>query len=119
MQAGRLDLAFASPPGLASPSVDLRELATGAGFVRHQLGIAILPRLFVPADPALRIMSIKGHDLRWLLTLATCPAGEPTAAARALLGMLDGYLPEGRAGSRSKIDGNTAASDGRTQFRAS
>jgi DNA-binding transcriptional LysR family regulator len=89
-----VDRAFAAANVPRSIIIEVPDLATGADFVLHQLGIAILPRFFIPHDRALHVMGIDGIDMRWPLTLATCRAREPTAATRALLGMLDSYVPD-------------------------
>jgi len=87
-----VDRAFAAAGAERQVSLEVIDLTTAAGFVAHGLGVAILPRFAVPADLDLVVRPLAGADLDWPLGVATSAVRAPSAAARALLGMIDHYL---------------------------
>ena len=73
-------------------AVEITNLAEGADYVRYGLGIALLPQ-FVPVRDDLARIAVTGADLTWRMSLAV-PAGRaPSAAARALVAMIEGSGP--------------------------
>jgi DNA-binding transcriptional LysR family regulator len=67
---------------------EITNLAEGANYVRHGLGIALLPQ-FIPVRDDLARITVTGADLNWRMSLAV-PAGRaPSAAARALIAMIE------------------------------
>ncbi len=70
-------------------SVEVADITAGAHFVRHDLGVAILPSFVIPDHPDLRIVPIRETDLRWTMSVATSSRRAVSAATRALLKLLD------------------------------
>jgi DNA-binding transcriptional LysR family regulator len=70
-------------------SVEVADITAGAHFVRHDLGVAILPSFVIPDHPDLRIVPIRDTDLRWTMSVATSSLRSVSAATRALLKLLD------------------------------
>ena len=87
-----VDRAFAVAGVERQVSLEVVDLTTGAGFVRHGLGVAILPRFAVPDESDLVVLPVADADLDWPLGVATSAVRPPSAAARALLGMIDDFL---------------------------
>ena len=87
-----VDRAFAAAGVDRQVALEVIDISTGAGFVRHGLGIAILPRFAVPDEVDLVVRPVAGADLDWPLGVATSAIRAPGAAARALLGMVDDHL---------------------------
>ena len=87
-----VDRAFAAAGVQRHVSLEVVDISTGAGFVRHGLGIAILPRFAVPDEADLVVLPVADADLDWPLGVATSAVRAPSAAARALLGMIDDHL---------------------------
>jgi DNA-binding transcriptional LysR family regulator len=88
-----VDRAFAAAGLDRQVAVEVIDIGTGAGFVRHGLGIAILPRFAVREDAGLAMLTVAGADLDWPLGVATSTVRPPGAAARALLELIDDHLP--------------------------
>jgi DNA-binding transcriptional LysR family regulator len=87
-----VDRAFAAAGVDRQVSLEVIDITTGAAFVRHGLGVAILPRFAVPEDLDLVLVPVADVDLNWPLGVATSAVRAPSAAARALLGMIDDHL---------------------------
>jgi DNA-binding transcriptional LysR family regulator len=87
-----VDRAFAVAGVSRQVALEVMDLTTGASFVRHGLGVAILPRFAVPDDGDLMVRPVAEADLDWPLGVATSAVRAPGAAARALLGMIDDHL---------------------------
>ncbi len=87
-----VDRAFAAAGVDRQVSLEVIDLTTGAGFVRHGLGVAILPRFAVPDEADLVVVPVADADLDWPLGVATSAVRTPGAAARALLGMIDDHV---------------------------
>ncbi|GAA4963772.1 LysR family transcriptional regulator [Kineococcus glutinatus] len=78
------DRAFAAASVARRVGIEITDIATGADFVRHGLGIALLPRFVIAERPGTRRLTVTGADLTWPLSLAV-PTNRPLgAAARAL-----------------------------------
>jgi len=84
------DRAFAAAGLARRVAVEITDLAEGADYVRHGLGIALLPRFIIPHQGDLARLAVVGADLRWPVSLATSAARPPSAAARALMAMTGG-----------------------------
>lgn len=81
------DRAFEAAGFTRRVGIEITNLAEGADYVRHGLGIALLPQ-FVPVRDELARIAVTGVDLTWRMSLAV-PAGRaPSAAARALVAMI-------------------------------
>ena len=63
-----------------------------ADFVRHGVGIAIVPSFAARGDDAVRTLKVKDKDLEWSLHVAVPRRRKPTAAVRALIGLVDAHL---------------------------
>jgi DNA-binding transcriptional LysR family regulator len=87
-----VDRAFAAAGVDRQVALEVIDISTGASFVRHGLGIAILPRFAVPDEVDLVVRPVADADLDWPLGVATSAIRAPGAAARALLGMIDDHL---------------------------
>jgi DNA-binding transcriptional LysR family regulator len=82
------DRAFDEAEVTRRVAVEITNLAERADYVRHGLGIALLPR-FLPVRDDLARITVTDADLTWRVSLAL-PAGRaPSAAARALVAMID------------------------------
>jgi DNA-binding transcriptional LysR family regulator len=56
---------------------------------QHGLGIALLPHFITPDRHDLARLTVTGADLRWPMSLAVPAARTPSAAARALITMIE------------------------------
>ena len=93
-----VDRAFAAAGVDRQVSVEVMDITSGAEFVSQGLGIAMLPRFAVRDDKGLVVRPLADVDLQWPLGVATSAVRAPSAAALALLAMIDDHLrPEGRA----------------------
>jgi DNA-binding transcriptional LysR family regulator len=71
-------------------TIEVTNIANGASYVREGLGVAILPPCVVPDDPAgLVVKHLVDADLDWPLGVAVSSLRRPSAAARALLALID------------------------------
>jgi len=78
------DRAFSAASVARRVTIEIAD-ATGAEFVRHGLGVALLPRFLPLRDAGVAVVPVTGADLRWPLSLATSAARTPSAAARAMI----------------------------------
>ena len=88
-----VDRAFAAAGVDRQVAVEVIDIGSGAEYVRNGLGIAILPRFVVRGDQGLELLTVTGADLDWPLGVATSALRAPSAAARALLALIDDFLP--------------------------
>jgi DNA-binding transcriptional LysR family regulator len=96
-----VDRAFDSASVHRHVVLEVTDVATGADFVRHGLGIAILPRFVVSETPDLSVLTIAGADLSWPMAVATSSARSPSAAARVMLQLFEEHVSgTGVAGGR-------------------
>ncbi|MBD3780176.1 MAG: LysR family transcriptional regulator [Micrococcales bacterium] len=65
-------------------TIEIADIGTAAAYVRHGLGVALLPRFAVGASDGVVTREVGGADLRWPLSLATPADRRPGAAAAAL-----------------------------------
>ncbi len=64
----------------------------GVQFVAHGVGLGILPEYAVAAIDSIRVVPISAESFRWSLYLATLRKRKPSAALRALLGLVSTHL---------------------------
>ncbi|MFE7030788.1 LysR family transcriptional regulator [Streptomyces sp. NPDC057621] len=75
--------------------MEVHDVRAAADFVRHGLGIAIVPTYAVPVDDLrLKVLPLSGHPLHWELAIATPAQRRPSAVLRALLQMIDVHARE-------------------------
>jgi DNA-binding transcriptional LysR family regulator len=87
-----VDRAFAAAGVPRRVTIEIPDIATGAAYVRHGLGIALLPR-FVLGDAAdLARLIVTGADLQWPLSLAAPADRSPGAATRTLIALIRDLL---------------------------
>ncbi len=80
-----VDRAFAAGAVPRRVTLEMSDIFTGVDYVRHGLGIALLPGYVLRGAEGVTTLRVTGADLRWPLGLAR-PAGRtPSAAARALI----------------------------------
>jgi DNA-binding transcriptional LysR family regulator len=83
------DRAFAQAGLTRRIVVEINNIADSADYVRHGLGIALLPHFIIPDRDDLARLTVTGADLTWPMSLAIPSACAPSAAARALLAMIE------------------------------
>ncbi|GGL11318.1 LysR family transcriptional regulator [Sphaerisporangium melleum] len=98
-----------SPPGYGNRAIVDRELAaeglrrhvvmevaditTVPAYVRHGLGVAVLPSFALPAgDPLTRVIPLAGPPVAWTLSVATHACRRRNAALRALLAIAGEFV---------------------------
>jgi DNA-binding transcriptional LysR family regulator len=87
------DLAFRAAGINRDVSIEITAIPAGADFVRHGLGVALLPRSTADAYDDLSALRVTGADLTWPVRLATPANRAPSAATRALQDLLSSSLP--------------------------
>lgn len=92
------EAAFASEGLEQQVSIEVPDIRSVAGFLRHGLGVAFLPAHLVPAGADLHAIPVEHPQMTWNLALATAKARPASAAARALISLIDEFitLPEAR-----------------------
>ena len=86
------DRAFEAAGLRRNVSIEISDIATGAAYVRHGLGVALLPRFVLAGVHDVRVKAVTGADLNWPLSVAT-PSDRPlSAAASALIGLVEEFL---------------------------
>jgi DNA-binding transcriptional LysR family regulator len=61
-------------------------------FLTHGVGLGILPKYAVSGFEQLRVVPVAGETFQWSLYMATLQRRKPTAALRALLGLVGSHL---------------------------
>ena len=86
--------------------VEALGIDNGVQFVRHGVGLGILPGYAVAAEEGIRAVPIKDQTFQWSLYMATLKKRKPSAALRALLGLVSTHLrhPEGTELGRDLMD---------------
>ncbi|GID32991.1 LysR family transcriptional regulator [Paractinoplanes brasiliensis] len=85
-----VDRAFAAAGVQRQVAIEVTDIGSGASFVREGLGLAVLPPFVVPDDrTGLVLKTVAGADLEWPLGVAVSAVRRPSAAARALLALID------------------------------
>jgi len=88
-----VDRAFTAAAIARNVAIQVTDIATGTDYVRHGLGIALLPRFIIGSPPGITSLTVTGADLQWPLSLATSAARTSGAAAHALMKLLQDHLP--------------------------
>ena len=94
------DRAFAAAGLSRRVTIEITDVATATDYVRHGLGIALLPRFIVEGTTrtsGVAVIPVTGANLDWPLSLATQAERPLGAAARALIDLLLETL--GRSGA--------------------
>lgn len=87
------DRAFGAAGVRRNVTIESTDIGMSAEYVRHGLGVALLPRFLTAGVAGIASIPVTGADLRWPLSLAV-PAGRPPgAAARALISLATDHLP--------------------------
>ncbi|GAA4935423.1 LysR family transcriptional regulator [Actinoplanes utahensis] len=86
------DRAFAAAGVRRHVTIELTDIGTSAEYVRHGLGVALLPRFLLTGVEGVATMPVTGADLRWPLSLAVSADRPPGAAARALVALTAEFL---------------------------
>jgi DNA-binding transcriptional LysR family regulator len=86
-----VDQAFAAADVERRVTLEIANLPTVPDYVHHGLGIAIVPDL-LDREPDVRAVALSDMDLRMRLSLATSATRRPSAAVRALQGLVDDFL---------------------------
>jgi DNA-binding transcriptional LysR family regulator len=86
------EAAFAAAGLEQRVSIEVPNINIVSGFVRHGLGIAFLPAHLVPDEGDLRAIPVDGPEMTWDFALATAKARPPSAAARALISLVDEFV---------------------------
>jgi DNA-binding transcriptional LysR family regulator len=87
-----VDRAFAAAGVDRQVVIEVIDINSGAAFVGEGLGVAVLPRFAVPESLGVVLLPVTGADLDWPLGVATSAVRAPSAAARALLALIDDYV---------------------------
>ena len=82
------DRAFEAAGVRRRVSIEITDIATATAYVRHGLGIALLPRFVIGADDEVIAVRVVGADLDWPMSLATPKDRTPSSAANALLELI-------------------------------
>ncbi|GGU39170.1 LysR family transcriptional regulator [Lentzea flava] len=82
------DRAFAQAAVPRRVTLEMADIVTGVDFVRHGLGVALLPHYILGTATGVTTLKVTGADLRWPLGLARPADRTPTAAARALIAVV-------------------------------
>ena len=77
------DRAFAAAGLDRHVTIEIADITAGTDFVRHGLGVALLPRVVLVPDEELSVVRVTGADLDWPISLATASGRVPGSAARA------------------------------------
>ncbi|MEU5629636.1 MULTISPECIES: LysR family transcriptional regulator [Streptomyces] len=86
------DRAFAAAGLPRHVAIEITAIGTGADFVRHGLGVALLPRGGTEYDDGLVALPVTGVDLNWPISLATPDNRTLSAAARAFERLVDQHV---------------------------
>jgi DNA-binding transcriptional LysR family regulator len=87
------DRAFAAAALTRRVTIEITNIATGPDFVRHGLGVALLPRFALGQGDGVAVLRVEAADLQWPLSLAVLSGRPPGAAARAMIAMARQFAP--------------------------
>ncbi|CAM3333706.1 LysR family transcriptional regulator [Mycobacterium intermedium] len=89
-----VDKAFAAAGVERTVTIEVADLGTAAGYIRNGLGVGFLSWSILDGidDSGLVTVRIADQDLTWRLYVATSAARPPSAAARALLALIEDEL---------------------------
>ena len=74
--------------------VEALGIENGVQFVTHGVGLGILPEYAVAGIDSIRAVPIADESFQWSLYMATLKKRKPTAALRALLGLVSRHLKQ-------------------------
>lgn len=86
------DRAFATGAIPRRVTLEMSDLFTGVDYVRHGLGIALLPGYVLRDTRDVATLRVTGADLRWPIGLARPADRAPSAATRALIAVVHEFL---------------------------
>ncbi|MFF5760490.1 LysR family transcriptional regulator [Streptomyces longwoodensis] len=86
------DRAFAAASATRRVAVEITDIGTGVDFVRHGLGVALLPRFALRPAADIVIRTVHDADLDWPLSLAVPDDHRPGAAARAMIALAHEFV---------------------------
>nr|BFD82072.1 LysR family transcriptional regulator [Streptomyces sp. Xyl84] len=86
------DRAFAAAAVPRRVTVENTDVATGVDYVRHGLGVALLPRFALREAEDIAVLTVRDADLTWPLSLAARSGHRPGAAARAMIALAREYV---------------------------
>jgi DNA-binding transcriptional LysR family regulator len=87
-----VDRAFTAAGADRHVAIEVIDIGSAAAFVGEGLGIAVLPRFAVPEGLGVVLLPVAGADLDWPLGVAASAVRTPSAAARALLALVDDHV---------------------------
>ena len=86
------DRAFAAEGIQRRVTIEITDIAAGTNFIRHRLGVALLPRPIVSTGDDLVALRITGANLDWPISLAKSAERTPGAAATAFAHLVEERL---------------------------
>lgn len=95
------DRAFAAAVVPRRVTLEMSDIFTGVDYVRHGLGVALLPSYILAGAQGVSTLKVTGADLRWPLGLARPSGRAPTAAARALIAVVHEVFSRDRRRTRA------------------
>ncbi|MFI5840341.1 LysR family transcriptional regulator [Catenuloplanes sp. NPDC051500] len=91
-----VDRAYAAAGLQRRVALEVVEIGTAPEYVRHGLGVSIMPVFSVPLDDrGVKSLPIDGPELWWTLALATATRRRPNAATRRFLQLASDYVTTG------------------------
>lgn len=88
-----VDRAYAAAGLQRRVALEVVEIGTAPDYVRHGLGVSIMPAFSVPRrDPGVKSLPIEGAELWWTLAVATASRRRPNAATRPFLELAPAYV---------------------------
>lgn len=90
----RNDDAFAAAGVERTITMEVSDVVMAANFVRHGLGVTILPVRAVPPGPEVSALPVTDQSLEWSLHVATARGRRVGAATAALLELVDAYVED-------------------------
>ncbi|PZF82685.1 LysR family transcriptional regulator [Jiangella anatolica] len=73
-------------------AVEVAGVDEAAAFVRHEVGVALLPEYAARLTDGVRVLPVDGQSFEWAVHLATLRRRRPPAALRALLGLVTQHV---------------------------
>jgi DNA-binding transcriptional LysR family regulator len=86
------DRAFSAAGIARHVAIEITDIAAGTDFIRHRLGVALLPRAVLVPDDDLAVLRVTDADLDWPISLATPIGRTPGAATRAFEHVVEQHL---------------------------
>jgi DNA-binding transcriptional LysR family regulator len=89
---GVVDRAFAAASLSRRVAIEISDISRGIDFVRHGLGVALLPRFVLDRPEGVAVLRVEDADLTWPLSLAAAADRPLGAAARAMAELAREYV---------------------------